>query len=765
MHLVIVESPAKARTIEKYLGKDYTVLATYGHVRDLLAKSGSVEPEHDFAMVWTETPGSQKPVKAIEAAMKKADKLYVATDPDREGEAIAWHICQILQDKKLLKPEQINRIVFHEVTKPAILEAMKNTRALNQELIDAYLARRALDYLVGFTLSPVLWRKLPGSKSAGRVQSVALRLITERDAEIETFVTEEYWSIFVECLTDKKEAFQAKLTHVDNEKLEKFSIPTEERAQELVRRLEKQNLTVYNAEKKEVKRYPRPPFTTSTLQQEAARKLHFSAKNTMRVAQRLYEGVNIGGETVGLITYMRTDSVSMAQSAIEQCRGYIKNKYKPAYLPPKAQVYKTKVKNAQEAHEAIRPTDFTRHPNDLKTYLDKDQFQLYELVWKRAVASQMSHAVKEQIAVELETLAKDFLLKATGSHLLFDGFLTLYEEGTDTTQDDAEVKLPPLEVNEKIKNEGVQAKQHFTQPPPRYTEASLVKKLEELGIGRPSTYASIISVLQAREYVKLVKRLFMAEERGRLVSAFLKEYFLTYVGYDFTAQMEEKLDEVSNGALQWRKVLGEFWEAFDNAVKGTKDLKISDVLDFLDKVLEAHFFPAKPGEEINRKCPKCEGGALHLKIGKYGAFIGCDKYPDCTYIRKVNEAEAEDKPRDAFEPRDLGTGPAGHPFLLKKGPYGFYIEEVNAAVKGKPKRMALPRELTPDEVTLEQASFLMALPKSIGVYPGADKDMLIGIGRYGPYIKYDGQYYSIKKDGIFDITLDKAKEIIDQKKK
>src|SRR5690348_8163450 len=675
MNVVIVESPAKAKTINKYLGKDFKVLASYGHVRDLPAKDGSVRPNENFAMSWEVDHRADKRLKEIATAVKGAERLYLATDPDREGEAISWHVQEILRQRKALQGVDVKRVVFNEVTKSAVQEAFKHPRELDRELIDAYMARRALDYLVGFTLSPVLWRKLPGSRSAGRVQSVALRLICERESEIEAFKPREYWTIEVEFETPSGERFTARLTHLDGKRLDKYDLADEATARAAADKiLRHQKYAVAAVEKKQIRRNPPAPFTTSTLQQEASRKLGFGASRTMRIAQRLYEGVDIAGETVGLITYMRTDGVTMSIEAIAAARSLIEKQYGNDYRPDEPRVYKTQAKNAQEAHEAIRPTDVFGRPEKVSGDLEPDQRELYELIWKRAVASQMSAAIIDQVAVDIASPDQKLQFRATGSTIQFDGFLTLYrEDEDDVEEDDENRRLPPIKERETLARGKVGPQQHFTQPPPRYSEASLVKKLEELGIGRPSTYASIIQVLQDRKYVRLDKKRFFPEDRGRVVTAFLESFFERYVEYNFTADLENKLDEISDGRVSWQKVLEEFWRDFSAAVTGTKDLSISQVIDALDEELGPHFFPPPADGRDPRLCPGCNAGRLSLKLGKFGAFIGCSNYPECRYTRPlaVENGNGENGAAEPVGPRELGVDPATNlPVSLRKGPYG-----------------------------------------------------------------------------------------------
>lgn len=770
MKVVVVESPAKAKAINKYLGPDYTVLASYGHVRDLPAKQGSVDPEKKFEMVWAYNKGADKNIKQIVDAVKRADTLYLATDPDREGEAIAWHICEVLKEKKLLHKVAVHRSVFYEITKKAIIEAIQHPRTLNQELIDAYLARRALDYLVGFTLSPVLWHKLPGSKSAGRVQSVALRLITDREREIELFKSEEYWTIDVNLETEAQKTFVARLAAYQGEKIKKFTLTSKESVTPVVAAIQRAQFSVASIEKKRVKRNPYPPFTTSTLQQEAARKLGFSASRTMKLAQNLYEGITLNGETVGLITYMRTDSVNLSDDALQRMRTYMNESFGKSYVPEAPRHYKGKSKNAQEAHEAIRPTDVFRRPEDLKTYLESDQWRLYELIWKRALSSQMANAELDQSTIHIDSADGDIQLKATGSVLVFDGFLKLYRVSQDAgeTDENAEHHLPLLEEGEQLRTKSVKDEQHFTQPPPRFSEASLVKKLEELGIGRPSTYASILQVLRAREYVYMDKKQFVPETRGRLVSLFLTHYFPRYVEYDFTANMEDTLDDIARGEKNWEATLSEFWAGFQNTVSGTKDLKISDVLDMLNAELQDVIFPKNKEGVPQTKCPSCDTGNLHLKLGKYGPFLGCESYPECKHIQKLVDGHPEESTAapeegavpDAMYPKILGQDPeTNQDVSLRKGPYGMYVQ-IDAVGKEKPKRSSLPNRLNPQDVDLKKALSLLALPRKIGLHPETKDEITASIGRYGPYIKYQTQFISVKQDDILTLSLDRALELI-----
>ncbi len=767
--VVVVESPAKAKTINKYLGPGYTVLASYGHIRDLPSKDGSVRPDADFEMDWEIDARSEKHIKAIASAVKGADKLYLATDPDREGEAISWHVREVLNKNNALKDVEVKRVVFNEITKDAVKAAFDHPRELDRELVDAYLARRALDYLVGFTLSPVLWRKLPGSRSAGRVQSVALRLICEREAEIEIFRRQEFWSIKATFAAEGGHKIAAQLTHLNGQKLAKMDLGSQAEAERAKKTVEAGTFSVADVQRKQSRRNPAPPFTTSTLQQEAARKLYFGAKRTMQVAQRLYEGVNIGGETVGLITYMRTDGVTMANEAINACRDLIKGSYGAPYLPGEPRIYKTKAKNAQEAHEAVRPTDVSRRPEDVAQYLDDDQRKLYDLIWKRTVASQMENAVLDQVAVDIAAPDGSAALRATGSVIAFDGFLKVYQEGKDEdasadSDDDDKLRiLPDVKKGQHLARQEVDADQHFTQPPPRYTEASLVKRLEELGIGRPSTYASIISVLQDRNYVKLESRRFMPEDRGRLVTAFLSSFFERYVEYGFTAELEERLDDISGGRREWKQVLRDFWEAFSKAVDGTKELRVREVLDTLDELLGPHFFPMGEDGRDPRKCPVCADGRMGLKLGKFGAFIGCSNYPECKHTQAlaVPNGENGDGAEAAAEifPRLLGNDPdTGLPITVRKGPYGAYVQLGEAEEGGpKPKRASLPKGVSAATIDLEMALGLLALPREVGLHPETGDMITAGLGRFGPFLKMGGTYVSLKgDDDVLTVGLNRA---------
>ncbi len=776
--VVVVELPAKAKTINKYLGSKFTVLASFGHVRDLPPKDGSVRPDNDFEMDWEADERGTRQVAAIAKALKGARTLYLATDPDREGEAISWHVRAMLDAQRALKGVEVRRITFNEITRNAIRYAVEHPRDLDQPLIEAYLARRALDYLVGFTLSPVLWRKLPGSRSAGRVQSVALRLICEREAEIEAFRAREYWTVEAAFLTPAEAPFTARLTHLDGKKLEQFDLPDAASALRAKAAVEAGTFSVASVERKRVKRNPPAPFTTSTLQQEASRKLGFGAQQTMRLAQQLYEGAEIDGDTVGLITYMRTDGVQMAREAVSAIRDHVQGAYGPAYLPAAPREYTSRAKNAQEAHEAIRPTDVARTPDSVAMHLNADQRRLYELVWKRAVASQMQSAEFDQVAVDVaDAKPNGPRLRATGSIMAFDGFLKLYREDQDDVPgeagaEDADRMLPPMRERDRLRHapEGawVTADQHFTQPPPRYSEASLVKKMEELGIGRPSTYASILSVLQDRNYVRLDRKRFIPEDRGRLVTAFLVSFFNRYVDTGFTANLEEQLDDISDGRADWRAVMRAFWEEFSRAVEQTRDLKIGDVIAALDRDLGAHFFPPRDDGTDPRTCPACSVGRLGLKLGRHGSFIGCSNYPACQYTRRLAIESGEENGDTLKEGmRVLGQHPeTGEEISVRRGPYGVYAqlgEQVDGS-KTKPKRTSLPKGLDGDSVTLEQALALLSLPRIVGIHPEAKEPIEAGLGRFGPYVKMGGVFASLDRDDdVLVVGLNRAVDLLAKK--
>jgi DNA topoisomerase-1 len=766
MDLVLVESPAKAKTINKYLGRGYEVMASFGHVRDLPAKDGSVDPDADFRMIWEVDPKAQKRLNDIARAVKGAQRLILATDPDREGEAISWHVLEVLRQKKALNGQPVERVVFNAITKQAVTAAMREPRSIDQALVDAYLARRALDYLVGFTLSPVLWRKLPGARSAGRVQSVALRLVCDRELEIEKFVRREYWSLIATLATPRNETFEARLVGADGQKLQRLDIGSGAEAEAFKQALETAAFTVAAVEAKPLKRHPQPPFTTSTLQQEASRKLGFAPAHTMRVAQRLYEGIDVEGEAVGLITYMRTDGVQIAGEAISAARRVIETDYGARYVPHAPRRYETKAKNAQEAHEAIRPTDLACRPREARRFLDPDQAKLYELIWLRTVASQMESAELERTTVDIQaTVARRLLeLRATGTVVKFDGFLAVYQEGRDEDADDEEARrLPEMSAGERLAKRSIAATQHFTEPPPRYSEASLVKRLEELGIGRPSTYASILQVLKDRKYVRLDKRRLFPEDRGRIVVAFLESFFAKYVEYDFTAGLEEQLDLVANNEVAWRQVLRDFWRDFIGAVDEIKDLKISEVIDALDELLAPHLFSPQADGGDPRRCPTCGNGRLTLKLSKYGAFIGCSNYPECRYTRPLSvpgEGAAD------IGTRKLGEDPeTGLEVTLRSGRFGPYVQLGEATGGEKPKRAGLPKSVAPEDVDLDFALALLALPREVGRHPGGGEPIRAGIGRFGPYVQHDKTYANLEPgDDVFNIGLNRAVTLIAEKR-
>ena len=756
MKLVVVESPAKAKTINKYLGSDYKVLASYGHIRDLPSKDGSVDPDNDFAMTWEFSPVGKKHLNDIIAALKDCDTLILASDPDREGEAIAWHILEELKEKKKLNGKKIERVVFHEITKSAVKEGIENPREIDQDLVSAYMARRALDYLVGFNLSPILWRKLPGSKSAGRVQSVALRLICDRENEIDKFKAEEYWTIDVDLLTAQKAEMLTHLINLDGKKLDKFTINSEEKALAAKAKIEAQNFAISNVERKKASRYPAPPFTTSTLQQEAARKLRFSAKKTMQVAQKLYEA--------GIITYMRTDAVNLSKEAIKACREAIEKYFGASYLPKTAKEYKNKTKNAQEAHEAIRPSDVMNTPKKMELKLDSDAYKLYELIWKRTVACQMNPAILDRVVVDAKSADGKILLRANGQVIQFDGFLKLYQESKDDSDDDDEnTILPNVETGESVEKKEIKPAQHFTTPPPRFTEASLVKKLEELGIGRPSTYANIIAVLQERKYVKVEKLRFIPEDRGRIVTVFLENFFKKYVEYDFTAQMEEFLDDVSAGAMQWKKLLAGFWAKFIKNIDEVKPLQLTEVINKVDEALSAHLFPPREDGSDPRICPKCGKGRLSIKFGKFGAFLGCSNYPECSYTKPLTDTKEEEEEAANASAQKLASGEDKilcqmneQNVYLRKGPYGYYVQLGDASGNTeKPKRCSLPKFVKPEELTAEQAQILLSLPRDLG------NGIEANIGKFGQYIKQGTKSKSLSgEDNIFNITSERAEELL-----
>jgi DNA topoisomerase-1 len=761
MNLVVVESPAKAKTINKYLGPDFTVLASYGHVRDLPSKDGSVLPDDDFAMSWEVDVRASKRMSEIAEAAKKADRVILATDPDREGEAISWHVLEILTKKKALKDTAVERVTFNAITKSAVLEAMANPRQLDMELVEAYLARRALDYLVGFTLSPVLWRKLPGARSAGRVQSVALRIVVDREMEIEAFRAAEYWSVEADLAADSP-PFTTRLVKHAGKRVQRLDITSEAMANAARDAIKVGSFTIKSIEKKPVKRSPSPPFTTSTLQQEAARKLGFTAQRTMQAAQKLYEGVD---DTGGLITYMRTDGLSVSPEGIAQAREVIADRFGPAYVPEQPRYYKTKVKNAQEAHEAIRPTNLTRHPDSLR--LEGDLSRLYELIWKRMIASQMESARLDRTTVDVETPDGQTGLRATGQVVAFDGFIAVYEEGRDdkpkdgVDDEDDTTRLPALKEGAVAKVEAIRTDQHFTEPPPRFSEATLVKKLEELGIGRPSTYASILTTLRDREYVRMDKNRFIPEDNGRLVTAFLEQFFTRWVQYDFTAALETRLDEVSAGDLDWKVVLRDFWSQLKPATDAVTARQ--GVIDELDTAIGPFLFPDKGDGADARLCPLCKQGRLHLKASfkMKSSFIGCSNYPECRYTRGFGAATGVEDGGD----RDLGVDPdTGAPVALKIGRFGPYVETTIPGEE-KPKRSSLPKGWSPATLALEQALRLLALPREVGIHPEDGKPISAGLGRYGPFVLHAGTYANVADiDEVFDIGLNRAVVLLAEKR-
>ena len=761
MNLVVVESPAKAKTINKYLGPGFTVLASYGHVRDLPSKDGSVLPDDDFAMSWEVDARASKRMSEIAEAAKKADRVILATDPDREGEAISWHVLEILTKKKALKDTAVERVTFNAITRSAVLEAMANPRQLDMELVEAYLARRALDYLVGFTLSPVLWRKLPGARSAGRVQSVALRIVVDREMEIEAFRPQEYWSVEADLAADSP-PFTTRLVKHAGKRVQRLDITSEAMAGAARDAIKAGSFTIKSIEKKPVKRSPSPPFTTSTLQQEAARKLGFTAQRTMQAAQKLYEGVD---DTGGLITYMRTDGLSVSPEGIAQAREVIADRFGPAYVPEQPRYYKTKVKNAQEAHEAIRPTNLTRHPDSLR--LEGDLSRLYELIWKRMIASQMESARLDRTTVDVETPDGQTGLRATGQIVAFDGFIAVYEEGRDdkpkdgVDDEDDTTRLPALREGAVAKVEAIRTDQHFTEPPPRFSEATLVKKLEELGIGRPSTYASILTTLRDREYVRMDKNRFIPEDNGRLVTAFLEQFFTRWVQYDFTAALETRLDEVSAGDLDWKVVLRDFWSQLKPATDAVTARQ--GVIDELDTAIGPFLFPDKGDGTDARLCPLCKQGRLHLKASfkMKSSFIGCSNYPECRYTRGFGAATGVEDGGD----RDLGVDPVtGAPVALKIGRFGPYVETAVAGEE-KPKRSSLPKGWSPATLALEQALRLLALPREVGIHPEDGKPISAGLGRYGPFVLHAGTYANVADiDEVFDIGLNRAVVLLAEKR-
>ncbi len=779
MNLVIVESPAKAKTINKYLGKDYIVLASYGHIRDLPSKNGSVDPENNFEMIWEIDSFSKKYLKDITDAVKDSDKIILATDPDREGEAIAWHVKEYLTSKKILKDKTVERVVFNEITKNAILEAIKKPRQIELSLVDAYLARRALDYLVGFNISPILWTKLPGSKSAGRVQSVALKLITEREHDIELFKPEEYWTLTSDFTNTNNKNIFSKLSLYNGNKVERFTFKNKNEIDEALAIINKSKFKIKDINSKVHKRNPLAPFTTSTLQQTASSKFGFGASRTMQIAQRLYQGVDIEGETTGLITYMRTDGTQLSKEAITEFRSLIENECGKEYLPDNANTYTgKKAKNAQEAHEAIRPTDILRKPNDIKKYINTDQFKLYDLIWSRALSSQMNPAEFNRTSIIISSEDEKINFRANGSIIKFDGFLKIYE--VPETDDDAKNILPECKIGDGVNALKLNDEQHYTDPPPRYSEASLVKKMEELGIGRPSTYASIISVLSTRNYVEQINKRFHPTDRGKLISAFLEKLFTRYVDYNFTADLENQLDEITSGKVEWLKVLEAFWKDFYLNVNSVKEKRTREVLDLLNDSLGTLIFERNEQDTIDRKCKICTTGELSLKNSfRGGAFIGCSNYPDCKFTRPLSKAKAAAQ-FNLAEPKLIGQNDFGKDIYLKNGRFGPYlqyekeIEIVEEDPKKKKKKkkknvkednnmknVSIPKGIEVDNVDLIQAKFLCSLPKILGQNPETGQDIILNSGRFGPYLKCENKSARLENvDEIFSIGLNRAITLI-----
>ncbi len=756
MAVVVVESPAKAKTINKYLGPGYTVLASYGHVRDLPPKDGSVDPDHGFAMTWEVASDSRKHVRAIAEALKDDDTLILATDPDREGEAISWHLQEALAPT-LKKGKAVRRVTFNAITKAAVTEAMEKPREVDMELVEAYLARRALDYLVGFSLSPVLWRKLPGAKSAGRVQSVCLRLIVEREMEIEAFRAREYWTVSARLVTPRGQEFDARLVSLSGRKLDKFDLASETAAELAVQAVTSRPLTVKAVEAKPASRNPAPPFMTSTLQQEASRKFGMGARQAMSSAQRLYEA--------GLITYMRTDGIDMAPEAVMAARDAVKDFFGADYVPKSPRMYKNKAKNAQEAHECIRPTDMHARPDKLRI-ADSDQRRLYDLIWKRTIASQMEAARLERTVVDIASPDGEVGLRATGQVLLFDGFLKVYEEGRDDADDEDGARLPQLMQGETVDKRAITPEQHFTQPPPRYTEATLVKRMEELGIGRPSTYASIVTTIQDREYVRKDQGRLIPEDKGRLVTAFLANFFRRYVEYDFTALLESELDDISAGSRDYKEVLARFWRDFSAALAETSDLRIGEVLGKIDDFLAPHLYPPRPDGSDPRVCPVCGEGRLHLKTARSGgAFIGCGNYPECRYTRPISSPNGEEEGDIGPDGKLLGHDEAGEPITLRTGRFGPYVQRGEATEEQpKPPRASLPKGWAPDTIDLDRALQLLALPRAIGPHPDDGEPVEAGIGRYGPYVRHGRIYANLPEaEEVFTVGMNRAVEVLAQK--
>ena len=780
MNLVIVESPAKAKTINKYLGDNYTVLASYGHIRDLPSKNGSVDPEQNFRMEWEVDSFSKKYLKEITDVAKESSKIILATDPDREGEAIAWHVKEYLNDKKLLKDKEIERVVFNEITKKAVIHGIENPRQIEPLLVDAYMARRALDYLVGFNISPILWTKLPGSKSAGRVQSVALKLITEREHEIESFNPEEFWTLSIKFNDNNNNSITSSISQLDGEKIEKFSFRNKDEINKAIENIKNKKFSITDISSKVVSRNPSGPFTTSTLQQTASSRLGFGASRTMQIAQKLYQGIEIEGETVGLITYMRTDGTNLSVDAVKSFRDYIESDLGKEYLPENPLNYSgKKAKNAQEAHEAIRPTEINRTPSSIKKYLSTDQIKLYDLIWSRALSSQMESAKFDRNTITINSDDSKTICKSSGSVLKFDGFLKVY---SSQSKDDDEDILPQMSKG-PINIEALIDEQHYTQPPPRYSEASLVKKLEELGIGRPSTYASIISTIANRGYAEITNKRFFPTDRGKLISAFLEKLFSKYVDYNFTAGLEDQLDEITSGKESWIKVLEMFWKDFNNNVSEVKEKRTREVLDLLNDSLGELIFEKNNDGKIDRNCKLCNEGTLSLKNSfRGGAFIGCSNYPDCKYTRPLSKAKAAAQAQLA-EPKFIGKHDNGNDIYLKNGRFGPYLQyEINpedieekTSKKRKTKKkkdenenlknVSIPKGIDLKDVDLDKAKFLCSLPKNLGVNPDNQKDILLNTGRYGPYLKCDNKSARIENiDEIFSIGLNRAITLIAEAK-
>ncbi len=783
MNLVIVESPAKAKTINKYLGDEYKVLASYGHIRDLPSKNGSVDPDHNFKMEWEVDSFSRKYLKEITDAAKNSSKIILATDPDREGEAIAWHVKEYLKEKKLLKDKEIERVVFNEITKKAVIHGIENPRQIEPLLVDAYMARRALDYLVGFNISPILWTKLPGSKSAGRVQSVALKLITEREHEIESFKPEEFWTLSIKFADKENQTITASISQLDNNKIEKFSFKNKDEINKAISNVNKKKFNITDISSKIINRNPSGPFTTSTLQQTASSRLGFGSSRTMQIAQKLYQGIEIDGETIGLITYMRTDGTNLSKDAVSTFRNYIKEKIGDEYLPQNVLNYSgKKAKNAQEAHEAIRPTDISRTPVSIKKYLSTDQNKLYDLIWSRALSSQMESAKFDRNTITITSDDKGTICKASGSVLKFDGFLKIYN---NPNKDDDENILPSMSKG-PINIEALIDEQHFTQPPPRYSEASLVKRLEELGIGRPSTYASIISTIANRGYAEILNKRFFPTDRGKLISAFLEKLFSKYVDYNFTAGLEDQLDEITTGKESWIKVLELFWKDFNNNVAEVKEKRTREVLDLLNDSLGDLVFDKDDEGNILRKCQLCNTGILSLKNSfRGGAFIGCSNYPECKFTRPLSKAKAAAQAQLA-EPKFIGKHENGNDIYLKNGRFGPYLQyekileelnvEKNIKKKKKTKKLksdvnellknvSIPKGLDLDGIDLEKAQFLCSLPKSLGINPDNQKEIFLNTGRFGPYLKCENKSARIDNiEEIFSIGLNRAITLIAEAK-